>query len=671
MKVTNKASTTEKPVSIIERIINSITAISTTASPDSKTQTVTPRFANEPTIGSAILKLATKRPTKFDGTTDENDVNLLTTSTSEKPTTVIERILNSLSAIQAHDIDKSNFIQVGNDFNTISFPSTTPLSRVIKSAITTLSAPTSTVNPLSVLDEISEDQILEKRTIGKLLALLNGLTTTLPPQQTTKLVVVTPKTNSFVSGSFGSATSNENLITSTPPAITTDSGNTATSTPEFTSPSIFTSPKYSPNPLDTRFNTIDDSTFSTLIPEQTTTSKPSLSQISTYVTQPPKISAPTTTAPVTTTDTVLSTTPENTKTPLKVTINEVSTTPMITTQKSPSFTQSVLSLLPFFVSTKIGNNFETTTPNYDFLNSVSTSTENGLTDTDPVYSISSTIPSLRKFEVSPGSVSIYSANDLSNTITPDDNFVSTVTIPSRTNVDSVTTQMSTKSADNSTVSTTADNSTTPATSKDNSTTTSMNKNTTTPVATTMASSDMSKNANISVTNNSSISTPPNSGSVNNTVTDNKSNQTMSNNVTVNALSDRSGRLLNVVQDPVQNSIDSTQSSTPDYFIFAVLPNNTILRKRPSSFPTKETPFLIVGVYPNNTIVRKFPNGTLVPMEPIIRVRGFDTRENPPLLPEITSNQVTNEPGSPPDNTNVKTVFIVNNFWYCGAFAASS
>jgi hypothetical protein len=123
--------------------------------------------------------------------------------------------------------------------------------------------------------------------------------------------------------------------------------------------------------------------------------------------------------------------------------------------------------------------------------------------------------------------------------------------------------------------------------------------------------------------------------------------------------------LNIVQDPVQNSIETTTSRNKDYFIFAVLNNNTVLRKRPSRFPTKDTPFLIVGVYPNNTIVRKFPNGSFVPMEPVIRVSGFDTRENPPPLPEITSNQVTPDQGSRPENKNLQTVFIVNNYWVLG------
>lgn len=126
---------------------------------------------------------------------------------------------------------------------------------------------------------------------------------------------------------------------------------------------------------------------------------------------------------------------------------------------------------------------------------------------------------------------------------------------------------------------------------------------------------------------------------------------------------RTGKLLEIVEDPIQNDIQSTpKPKDKDYFIFAILSNNTILRKKPSMFPTKETPFLIVGHYPNNTIIRKFLNGTLVPEEPVIQVSGFDTRDPIPPLPDITSNQVTQTQAEQADgdNNNLQTVFIVNN-----------
>lgn len=130
---------------------------------------------------------------------------------------------------------------------------------------------------------------------------------------------------------------------------------------------------------------------------------------------------------------------------------------------------------------------------------------------------------------------------------------------------------------------------------------------------------------------------------------------------------RDGRLLRFEASPIKNDIsDSEETRTKDYYIFAVLQNNTILRKRPSRFPNKDTPFLIYGVLPNNTVVMKFPNGTIVPMEPVIQVVGFDTRDNPPPPPELISNQVQD---NQPESNKVSTVLNVNNYLVVGAFAA--
>ncbi|CAH0560276.1 unnamed protein product [Brassicogethes aeneus] len=173
----NSLVTSEKSVSIIESVINAIKAISTTASPDSTSLLTTAQ--SEP--GSAIQKLA---PKKLNDKTNDSTDNSVTT---EKPTTIIERILSSINAIEADD---TNSNKVGtDDYNTVSFPSTTPMSRVAKSTSSSdLSAQSSTINPLSVLDGISEDTVLQKRTIGKLLSLLNSYTS---PRS--NLVHVTPK----------------------------------------------------------------------------------------------------------------------------------------------------------------------------------------------------------------------------------------------------------------------------------------------------------------------------------------------------------------------------------------------------------------------------------------------------------------------------------------------
>ncbi|XP_060532336.1 mucin-2-like isoform X11 [Cylas formicarius] len=193
-----KDGTTEKPVSIIERIINSITSISTTPSPNVTTAAVT-KTADD-NESSAILKLAPKKSNVKDKTRqdDKQNSSVIESLTSEKPTTIIEKILSSLSAIQTNEVGTSNF-------NTVSSSSTTPLSaatkfsakyRVSSVGITTTTLPahlpiSTSVNPLNVFDEIDENQVLEKRTIGKLLDILNGLASGKTSQ---KLVVVTPKT---------------------------------------------------------------------------------------------------------------------------------------------------------------------------------------------------------------------------------------------------------------------------------------------------------------------------------------------------------------------------------------------------------------------------------------------------------------------------------------------
>ncbi|XP_066145062.1 uncharacterized protein [Euwallacea fornicatus] len=204
MSPTVKDGMTEKPVSIIERIINSITMISTTAAPSSAAIPVT----TEANGNSAILKLASKKPTASnDKTKPDVRTNIIETITSEKPTTIIEKIRSSLSAIQTNE--------VGTDLEP---SSTTPLSIVttkysakfrggsVGTAELPAPLPLSTsVNPLSVLDQIGENQVIEQKTIGKLLDILNGLVSPPPSSETPdNLVVVTPK--SFTNGGFVSTT---------------------------------------------------------------------------------------------------------------------------------------------------------------------------------------------------------------------------------------------------------------------------------------------------------------------------------------------------------------------------------------------------------------------------------------------------------------------------------
>lgn len=727
---TASPKTTKEPGSIIERIINSITAISTTASPDLTLKFTTPVEA-EPTKGSAILKLANKKSTKSDKNSVTDSPQTLRkrtrtpkTSTTEKPTTIIERILSSLSAIQA-DSETTSSTQVGTDFNQISSPpSTTKTSRATKSTsprstssseptTTSLPAQTSTsVSPLSVLEEISSESTLQKGTIGKLLALLNSLTSTAEPES--NLVVVTPKLTNYISG-----TTSENLIdsqitpntlltkslvtavpTTTTPAPTTKKSTTKTTTQKLTTsvkatttrvrtktttvppetttlttttPKLFTSPSPisapdAPAPsLGTRiqetlssFAKFMSSTFNPVQGTDTTTNIPKTTLPPTTPATTPKPVVTTTTT--VTTSTVPSTTTVSTtaKVPDTTTSSPTTTTTLKLTTTSIT-TTTTKAPLPNPLSLSTTTNTPLTTSEITLpgtteqraavvatTESVSTTSILPETTTDNAFVIPSTLPTLANFEVSPGSVRVFSANDLVDTFDPDDAdiFGSTVSIISRTTAE-ISTQapfVSPTTTDASTTSLNVDN--------------SSNSSTTTAKTAVEATTQNISSNNIKTTG-AITAKPP--ATLNQTGVDNNNNNNTPPKTNVS---------------PVQNNVQVQSTSvapTKDYFVFAVLNNNTILRKRPSTFPTKETPFVIVGVYPNNTVVQKFPNGTQVPMEPIIRVNGFDTRANPPPLPEITSNQVTPvpTPGPPSGNKNLQTVLIVNNFWWLVLLQLSS
>nr|CAH7746271.1 unnamed protein product [Callosobruchus chinensis] len=465
-----KGGTTEKTVSIIEQIINSIAANLTSPPPFTSNQGSTSTTTTTESSKSAILKLATKK-TKTDNDTD----------TTDKPTTIIEQILNSLSAIQA--TDDTNSDQVGKDFNTISSSSTTPLPTKPFSSLDSHHQSTS-INPLSVLDEITPEEALEKRTIGTLLDILNGIKS----HKKDDVVLVTPK-RPYVNTQSTTAVIPISAFLSRPQGTTTSTSTTtstlSTNTPEAVSETI----------------TPSSATTETLVTESSTNIE-------------------TTTLPISTATPAETTTPATTITTQSTTLTTVPTNPSTTVR--PLFHPHI-------------------------------------------------------FEVSPASVKIISANDF-YTVPPDDNSLTTVTIASRTTYDNLGTTISS----------------TTTTEEDGTTTTILPEVTTLmEVGTTLETTTVQDSTTIMPPNTTDAPPPSN----------------------------RSGKLLNSIQDPVSNSIDvssSTTSTTPDYFIFAVLNNNTILRKRPPTIPNKDTPFVIVGVYPNNTIIRKFPNGTEVPMDPIVR-----------------------------------------------------
>ncbi|XP_050501646.1 mucin-17-like isoform X3 [Diabrotica virgifera virgifera] len=613
--------TTEKTVSIIERIINSISARSTTPPSSGTPFSSTASTTESP---SAILKLSPKKSRQTDltdssKTTESNDTVPFTT---ENPTTIIEKILSSLNAIQATDITSAG--QVGIDFNTLTSFTTTPVSSVTKSSTSRpLLAPSSTtIFPLSILDELSEEN-KQKETVRKLLDLLNGLVS---PQQ--QEVVVTPKyvnnrtpgRGPFVSTTFFP------LSTASPELTTAPTVSSSTSTEQISSNFILsenTSPQIVSEIPNTTETTVTISTSTEVIPTVDSQSTTSLEELAS-------------------TESATSNT-EIVNSSVNTIIENIATN-----SDSPS---------------TIGTTTENFTP------SIPAGTEFGTIpiDVSSFFTTFTTPSSFQRFEVSPGSVSVFSANDLSlNTVTLEDIISTTVVnIAGRSNFDNAatTTSATTKEAtkENTLEITTVGITTEPSpqTSSDSmSTSTEIvnSSNSTSSITETVNSTDPMSSSTETLSSSGPMSSSTesmSSGSMSNS-TDalNSSGYMSSSTETVNNTQTngtRSSKKLNFIQEPVQNRIDT---STPDYFIFAVLNNNTILRKRPKVEPN--APFYVIGVYPNNTVVKKFPNGTEVPMDMIIRVRGFDTRENPPPLPEITSNQVTSDLGSSPENININT-----------------
>ncbi|XP_060532338.1 mucin-2-like isoform X13 [Cylas formicarius] len=135
-----KDGTTEKPVSIIERIINSITSISTTPSPNVTTAAVT-KTADD-NESSAILKLAPKKSNVKDKTRqdDKQNSSVIESLTSEKPTTIIEKILSSLSAIQTNEVDRNEMSRM--NMNPLALTSTPRPSTSSQSVSTVIINPT-------------------------------------------------------------------------------------------------------------------------------------------------------------------------------------------------------------------------------------------------------------------------------------------------------------------------------------------------------------------------------------------------------------------------------------------------------------------------------------------------------------------------------------------------
>ncbi|XP_066245643.1 uncharacterized protein [Euwallacea similis] len=161
MSPTVKDGMTEKPVSIIERIINSITMISTTAAPSSAAIPVT----TEANGNSAILKLASKKPTTSnDKTKPDVRTNIIETITSEKPTTIIEKIRSSLSAIQTNEVESNKMARVlqterrytSTPRVVITSTTSSPPSSTIATSIPSTTLPLSTTMQTSSTENVVE-----------------------------------------------------------------------------------------------------------------------------------------------------------------------------------------------------------------------------------------------------------------------------------------------------------------------------------------------------------------------------------------------------------------------------------------------------------------------------------------------------------------------------------
>uniref|UniRef100_A0A1Y1MD80 Uncharacterized protein n=1 Tax=Photinus pyralis TaxID=7054 RepID=A0A1Y1MD80_PHOPY len=95
---------------------------------------------------------------------------------------------------------------------------------------------------------------------------------------------------------------------------------------------------------------------------------------------------------------------------------------------------------------------------------------------------------------------------------------------------------------------------------------------------------------------------------------------------------------------------------PDYFVFAVLRNGTIIRKRPN----RVVPNVFYMFLEDGTLIQKFPNGStsVVPLAPVIQVTGFDTREFPASengneTKSSLVNMTTVEPESTPSSFEIR------------------
>ncbi|XP_017779980.1 PREDICTED: mucin-2-like [Nicrophorus vespilloides] len=339
-----------KPVSIIERIINSITSISTTTKPGEEKDGASSKGVTE---SSAILKIASKKPTLEQTTTKVAEV------TTEKPTTIIERILSSLSAIQAtdHVSSRINTEDADNEINAAEAATTKAAEATTATQAPTTEAATTTMKIITTTEAATTVKATEPAPITT-----TYRTTTFNPYTTTDLAsfisqflstlrpVYTP-TTTYVPTTFApttpfvSTTYNDNIIKDTAPTVTITARSRTTARLTTQPPSTTPIPTTTPMPTTT---TTQPPTTTEL---PTTTTMPTTTRMITTTTEAP------TTTPIRTTTTLPPTTTHiPSKRRLETTtgapIRRRSTLPPSTTTYLP--TTTYISTTTFVPTTKLG-----------------------------------------------------------------------------------------------------------------------------------------------------------------------------------------------------------------------------------------------------------------------------------------------------------------------------
>lgn len=120
----------------------------------------------------------------------------------------------------------------------------------------------------------------------------------------------------------------------------------------------------------------------------------------------------------------------------------------------------------------------------------------------------------------------------------------------------------------------------------------------------------------------------------------------------------------LIPTPMMNSSTTTTAPLRDYLIYGILPNKTIIRKRPEDNlidpRNVDSPYVIFGIFPDGKLVRKFPNGTIIPDPPTnpVEIVFSPTVTTTTNKPRLTDNQINNR-GMSNKNVNFLNKYNVN------------